>query len=77
MITESCMNTMLPLVADSWGTLRGSDVYRLLDAIAYDNESSLAKAGKIITRKRPDLRHDVQEALADLEAEQHHTAGGA
>ena len=69
MITESCLTTVLPLVADSWGTLRGCDVYRLLDAIAYDNASSLTKAGEIITAKRPDLRHDVEDALADLQDE--------
>ena len=70
MITEQCVNTVLPVVADSWEKLRGCDVYRLLDSILYRDENGLHDAARIVLGKRPDLAHHVNEAIADLEAEQ-------
>ena len=54
MITEDCINRMLPVVADSWDRLRGCDVDRLLISIYYETLSGLYNAGKIVKSKRPD-----------------------
>jgi hypothetical protein len=66
------LTTVLPVVADSWDKLRGCDVYRLLDAILYQDEDGLHEAARIVMGKRPDLSHYVGEAMADLEAEQYY-----
>ena len=69
MITKSCIETMLPIVADSWEKLRGCDVFRLLDTIAYESQSSLAIAGGSIVAHRPDLASAVFDAVEDLRAD--------
>ena len=65
MITEDCVNTMLPIVADSWETLRRCDVFRLLDSISYATHQSVLDAAEIVGQKRPDLR---ERALSDANA---------
>lgn len=62
MITEDCLNRVLPVVADSWEQLRGCDVERLLDSISYDDQDGVADAADIIKAKRPDLTAQVDEA---------------
>ena len=57
---------MLPIVADSWGQLRSIDVYRLIDAIAYESVESLCKAGEIIIDKCPQLESEVQNVVDEI-----------
>ena len=69
MITHGCIETVLPVVADSWDRLRACDVYRLLDQIAYETPESLAIAGGAVVAHRPDLFDAVAEAVDDLKRE--------
>lgn len=69
MITEDCVNLVLPVVADSWDKLRRTDVFRLLDSIAYESIASLNQAGDVISRKRPDLIDEVASCCRELEQE--------
>lgn len=69
MITQDCLNRVLPVVADSWEQLRPCDVFRLLDSIYYESLSGLYAAGEIIKTKRPDLTKKVDEAVAELHEE--------
>lgn len=62
MITQNCMDTVLPIVADSWERLRGIDVERLLNSIDYESLSSLNDAAEIVKKKRPDLLNEVENA---------------
>lgn len=66
MITPDCIQTMLPIVADSWEQLRGCDVFRLLDQIVYDNEDSLEFAADVIRGHRPDLTEEIQDAVNEF-----------
>lgn len=61
-ITIDCLNRVLPVVADSWEQLRGCDVERLLDSIAYDDQDGVADAADIIKVMRPDLAKQVDAA---------------
>lgn len=72
MITQDCMNRMLPIVADSWDRLRGCDVYRLLSSVYYEKLASLYAAGEAIKTKRPDLTGKVDEAVAEIHEEMSH-----
>ena len=65
---EREVNSMLSIVADRWSTLRGCDVYRLLDQFDLEDQNAI---GDVIKRKRPDLKRHVDEALTDLEGEAH------
>lgn len=67
--SESCMETMLPMVADSWAELRGCDVYRLLNAFSYERRSSLLLAAQHIANKRPDLASQIRDCQVELEQE--------
>ena len=69
MITEDCINRMLPVVADSWDRLRGCDVDRLLISIYYETLSGLYNAGKIVKSKRPDLSSQVDDAVSKIHKE--------
>ena len=60
------LTSVLPVVADNWSKLRGCDVYRLIDQFDYDYHKT---AGQVILHVRPDLKNEVSEALADLEAD--------
>ena len=66
MITQDCMDRVLPVVANSWEQLRRCDVYRLLDQIAYDDAKSIADARDFVIAKRPDLKDEANEACCDL-----------
>lgn len=66
MITEKCLDTVLPVVADSWEKLRRCDVYRLLDQIHYTGAESIARAAQIIAAKRPDLATEASDCASDL-----------
>ena len=66
MITPECLETVLPIVADSWEQLRSADVYRLIDNIAYENIESLCEAGKIIIGKCPQLESEVQNVVDEI-----------
>lgn len=63
MITKECLDTVLPIVADSWDQLRGCDVDRLLDQFHYEHVDSLNEAGNIIAKQRPDLHERVAAAV--------------
>jgi len=63
MITEDCLNRVLPVVADSWAQLRRSDVDRLLNQIHYDNKVSLLVAAGIVATKRPDLQKQIDQSV--------------
>ena len=67
--TEECMNTMLPIVANSWAELRGCDVYRLLNSLNYERLNSLLRAAEMIVKQRPDLESQVLDARIELEQE--------
>jgi hypothetical protein len=49
-----------------WRNLKGADVVAVLDRFDLTNQP---QAACIILRKRPDLKREVLEALADLEAD--------
>lgn len=66
MITDDCLDRVLPVVADSWEQLRGCDVYRLLNSINYESKESLGKATGIVMLKRPDLSDRIQEASREI-----------
>jgi hypothetical protein len=66
MITQDCIDRMLPIVADSWEQLRGCDVFRLLDSISYESRESLDNAARIIVGKRPDLLDRVEDAASEI-----------
>ena len=66
MITKDCIDRMLPIVADSWDKLRGCDVFRLLDSIAYESGESLDTAARIVVGNRPDLLARVGEAASEI-----------
>ena len=51
---------------DSWDHLRAGDLYRLLEYFEYSEQSMVAQCVAI---KRPDLDYEVNEALADMEAD--------
>lgn len=63
---EKAVDGLLPMVADSWSTLRGCDCYRLLEEIDYDDQRL---AGAYIVDRRGDLADAVLEALDDLESD--------
>ncbi len=63
MVTEDCLNRVLPVVADSWKQLRRSDVDRLLNQIFYDDKSSLMVAAGIVAAKRPDLQKQIDQSV--------------
>jgi len=63
MVTEDCLNRVLPVVADSWAQLRRSDVDRLLNQIHYDNKVSLLVATGIVATKRPDLQKQIDQSV--------------
>lgn len=67
MITQNCMDAVLPIVADSWEKLRGIDVDRLLNSIDYESLSSLNEAAEIVKKKRPDLLNEVENACWFIE----------
>ena len=69
MITNECLDAVLPVVADSWEKLRGCDVYRLLSSIYYETLKGLYDAGKIVTGKRPDLHQEVTDAVKEIHEE--------
>ena len=66
MVTLDCLNRVLPVVADSWKQLRKSDVYRLLNSIAYDSPAGLQQACNIVFAQRPDLRDQIAEAAVEI-----------
>lgn len=61
MVTEDCMNRVLPVVADSWEQLRRCDVERLLHSIHYVTVEGLYQAAEIVKAKRPDLADTVSQ----------------
>ena len=69
MINKEFMDTVLPVVADSWQKLRKIDVFRLLNSIHYLSVDSLNEAGKIIVEQRPDLKDEVAESIEELASE--------
>lgn len=62
---EQAVRQTLPLVADSWSTLRGCDIYRLMGEFASLDWPLVAD---MIKSERPDLAADTDEALADIQA---------
>lgn len=69
MITKHCIETVLPVVADSWEKLRGCDVYRLLTSTHYDSAASLEQACQIIYDERPDLRDEIGDSAVEIAGE--------
>ena len=69
MITQDCIEVVLPVVADSWEKLRKCDVYRLLNQIHYDSHDSLTSAARVIVHKRPDLCDEVRGCVSEIMAE--------
>ena len=68
-ITQECIESVLPVVADSWSQLRRCDVYRLMSQIHYESYQSLTDAGHIITHKRSDLADEVRGCVAEIKDE--------
>lgn len=55
----------LPVVADCWKSLRGCDVFRLLNCFDFNQHPKVAS---VILRHRPDLRRNVESALVEHES---------
>lgn len=53
--TPECIDTTLPVVADSWEKLRASDVDRLYGCFAFETFESIEHFTEYVTSKRPDL----------------------
>ena len=57
------VESVLPVVADSWTLLRKSDVYRLLSQFGADE---LDEVAEIVLAMRPDCKKQVTEAVDDI-----------
>lgn len=60
------------IVADTVAAIRRCDVYRLLDCWAYKEPDKVREFTGWLVRERPDLEREIEECLADLEAEAHY-----
>lgn len=62
-MTNSEMNQIVKIAADSLDVLRRSDVYRLLSAVA---NKEAAQFARFIVNGRPDLESEAYECLQDI-----------
>lgn len=72
MVSAECLETVLPIVAESWDRLRETDVQRLLEQINYNDIDGLSSACRHIYSQRTDLRDSISAAAAQLAGENGH-----
>ena len=60
------------IAADSWGSLRRSDVYRVFDSHEPEHWAAIAK---VMATERPEFAEEINEVVTELESELYSTGG--